>query len=187
MSRLDKCREAIATHRANFPNVWHECVDVTTINLRTLPHAHALWISPICTEASPAGGTSTGWRRSVSSKRGQAEPVDETDPVRQEGLQRTRATFWEAIRYAEIWRPELIFVENVPDVVDVRKAGDLRWSVRAADGNRTPTSSGMPRPAGSWTTRWPEPGAPLERILAGGPAARRPASIDQLGRLNVPL
>lgn len=113
---------AIATHQANFPNVWHECVDVTTINLRTLPHANALWISPICTEASPAGGTSTGWRRSAASKRGQAVPSGEKGPVRQEGLERTRATFWEAIRYAEIWRPELIFVENVPDVVD-------RWAL----------------------------------------------------------
>jgi DNA (cytosine-5)-methyltransferase 1 len=109
---------AIATHQANFPDVWHECVDVTTINLRTLPRAHALWLSPICTEASPAGGTSTGWRRS----RGATHPVDAAEPVRQEGMERTRATFWEAVRYAEIWQPELVFVENVPDVVD-------RWAL----------------------------------------------------------
>lgn len=113
---------AIATHQANFPHVWHECVDVTTINLRTLPRANALWISPICTEASPAGGASTGWRRSHASKRGRTGAADDAEPVRQEGMERTRATFWEAVRYAETWQPELVFVENVPDVVD-------RWAL----------------------------------------------------------
>lgn len=111
-------RVAIDTHQANFPDVWHECVDVTTINLRKLPKANALWISPICTEASPAGGNGNGagWREDERSARGQGS-LFEDDPVAQEGMEKTRATFWEAIRYAEMWQPEMVYVENVPDVV----------------------------------------------------------------------
>lgn len=108
---------AIDTHQANFPDVWHECVDVTTINLRKLPRANALWISPICTEASPAGGNNTsGWRASKAAEAGQTSLLPEP-PVEQAGMEKTRATFWEAIRYAELWRPEIIIVENVPDVI----------------------------------------------------------------------
>ncbi len=113
---------AIATHRANFPDVWHECLDVTTINLRKLPSANLLWASPICTESSPAGGTSTGWSRSQVSKRSGARGADREESVRQEGMERTRATFWSVIQYAEVHRPELVFVENVPDVAD-------RWAL----------------------------------------------------------
>lgn len=107
---------AIDTHMKNFPGVWHECVDVTTINLRCLPPSHGLWISPICTEASPAGGNAAGWRESDASQRGQGSLWEE-EPVAQAGLEKTRATFWEAIRYAEIWRPLTVIVENVPDVI----------------------------------------------------------------------
>jgi len=107
---------AIDTHQANFPDVWHECVDVTTINMRKLPRANALWISPICTEASPAGGNGTEWRESEASQRGQGSLFGDHAPVEQAGMEKTRATFWEAVRYAEMWRPELIFLENVPDV-----------------------------------------------------------------------
>lgn len=106
---------AIDTHQMNFPDVWHECVDVTTINLRKLPRAHALWISPICTESSPAGGNGSDWREPSEQERGQQSLWDE--PVEQAGMEKTRATFWEAIRYAEVWRPEIVFVENVPDVI----------------------------------------------------------------------
>lgn len=107
---------AIDTHQMNFPDVWHECVDVTTINLRKLPRAHALWISPICTESSPAGGNGAGWKERKEEERGQQSLWDE-EPVEQAGMEKTRATFWEAIRYVEVWHPEIVFLENVPDVV----------------------------------------------------------------------
>lgn len=107
---------AVNTHQANFPGVWHECVDVTAVNLRKLPRANALWISPICTESSPAGGNGSDWRESEASQRGQGSLFEE-EPVDQAGMEKTRATFWEAVRYAEVWRPEIIIVENVPDVV----------------------------------------------------------------------
>lgn len=119
---------AIATHQANFPDVWHECLDVTSVNIRSLPHAEALWISPICTELSPAGGKSTGYKRSEASKLGQRSILDEIEHIKRmrdeseqvadEGLEKTRATFWSAIQYAEVKRPEIIFLENVPQVVD---------------------------------------------------------------------
>lgn len=116
---------AIATHEANFPGVRHECADVTTVNMRSVPAANALWISPICTEASPAGGKGKGWKRSEASKNGQRDLLQEQGHVEQSTLEKTRATFWEAIRYAELHRPEIIVVENVPDVVDVWALFDL--------------------------------------------------------------
>jgi DNA (cytosine-5)-methyltransferase 1 len=98
---------AIETHSTNFPTAEHLQADLTHYDLRLAPPAEVLWASPICTEASPAGGR----RR----QRGQEE-LELFGPVAKEGMERTRATFHEVIRSTQLWRYEAVIVENVVDV-----------------------------------------------------------------------
>ncbi|GAA0897934.1 DNA cytosine methyltransferase [Pseudonocardia zijingensis] len=100
-------QRAIETHSANFPDAEHLCADLTHYDLRLAPPAEVLWASPICTEASPAGGR----RR----QRAQGE-LELFGPVAKEGMERTRATFWEVIRSTELFRYQAVIVENVVDV-----------------------------------------------------------------------
>jgi DNA (cytosine-5)-methyltransferase 1 len=95
---------AIETHSANFRDAEHVCADVNNYDMRRLPRTDVLWASPICTEASPAGGQ-TG-RRALA----------ELGSVAQEGFERTRATFWDVIRATEVHRYSAVLIENVPDV-----------------------------------------------------------------------
>lgn len=98
---------AIETHAANFPTAEHLHADLTHYDLRLAPPAEVLWASPICTEASPAGG-----RRRQRAQ----EELELFGPVARPGMERTRATFWEVIRSTELWRYEAVIVENVVDV-----------------------------------------------------------------------
>lgn len=100
-------KTAIETHAANFPHAEHLCADLTHYDLRLMPKADVLWASPICTEASPAGG-----RRRT---RGQEE-LELFGPVAKEGMERTRATFWEVVRATELFRYQAVLVENVVEV-----------------------------------------------------------------------
>jgi DNA (cytosine-5)-methyltransferase 1 len=102
---------AIATHAANHPNTEHLCADVQTIDFRYLPRTRALWASPICTEVSPAGG---------KSKRRQGGPslFEEYGHVPSAAFERTRVTFWEVLRAVEVWRYEVVFIENVVESFD---------------------------------------------------------------------
>ena len=97
---------AIETHSTNFPQAEHLCADVSNYPMRSLPRTDVLWASPICTEISPAGG-----RRRISSD----IPLDlEIEGhVPKAGLERTRATFWDVIRAAEVHRYRAVIVENV--------------------------------------------------------------------------
>jgi DNA (cytosine-5)-methyltransferase 1 len=97
---------AIETHAANFRDAEHVCADVNNYDMRRLPRTDVLWASPICTEASPAGGQ-TGKRSTAATELGS---------VAQEGFERTRATFWDVIRATEVHRYSAVLIENVPDV-----------------------------------------------------------------------
>lgn len=101
---------AINTHSANHPDTEHICADLQTVDYRYLPKARALWASPICTEISPAGG----------KKKQHNGPTlfDEHGHVPQEAFERTRVTFWEVLRAAEVWRYEVIMLENVLEAFD---------------------------------------------------------------------
>lgn len=103
---------AVATHSANHPDADHWCEDIDRVDMRRLPAADVLWASPICTEATPAGGTSG--RRSKRSD-GQLA-IEELGHVEQPGFERTRATFWDVLRATEVRRYRAVVVENVPDV-----------------------------------------------------------------------
>lgn len=96
---------AIDTHSANHPDTEHLCADISNIDLRYLPRTDVLWASPICTELSPAGGR----RR----KGHQLDLFEEHGHVPTEAFERSRVTFWEVIRAAEIHRYKAIMVENV--------------------------------------------------------------------------
>ncbi|MFI7608485.1 DNA cytosine methyltransferase [Micromonospora sp. NPDC049366] len=107
---------AIDTHAANFGDAEHLCADVNNYDFRYLPRgADVLWASPICTEASPAGGT-TGYKRGQIP--GQSDMLQELGHVSQKGMERTRATFYDVLRATEIHRFKAVLIENVPDVVD---------------------------------------------------------------------
>jgi DNA (cytosine-5)-methyltransferase 1 len=108
---------AINTHSANFPQAEHVCADVNNYDMRRLPKTDVLWASPICTEISPAGGTKGRRTRPV----GQGDLLEDLEafgPIRAEGFDRTRATFWDVIRATEVHRYAAVLVENVPDVID---------------------------------------------------------------------
>jgi DNA (cytosine-5)-methyltransferase 1 len=110
-------QRAIDTHAANFRDAEHLCADVNNYDMRRLPHTDILCASPICTEASPASGTS-GYRRPKGAIAGQLDLLDAFGHVPRAGMERTRATFHDVIRATEIHRYKVILVENVPDVVD---------------------------------------------------------------------
>lgn len=117
---------AIETHSANFPDAEHVCADVNNYDMRRLPSTDVAWFSPICTEASPAGGR-TGYRRPAKSKAGQLDLMHQAGTVAEleayghipkAAMIRTRATFLDVIRATEVHRYKAVIVENVPDVVD---------------------------------------------------------------------
>lgn len=101
-------QRAIETHSANFPNAEHWCEDINRVDMRRLPRADVLWASPICTELSPAGGK--------RKTRGQLDLLAD-DPIDAAGFERTRATFHDVIRAAEVHRFSAVIVENVVDVL----------------------------------------------------------------------
>lgn len=106
---------AVETHAANHVNAEHLCADVNNYDMRRLPKTDVLWASPICTELSPAGG-----RRRRS--RGHAGPgqtaMEEFGHVPQDAFDRTRATFWDVIRAAEVHRYKAVLVENVMEAAE---------------------------------------------------------------------
>ncbi len=107
---------AIDTHAANFPAAEHLCADVNNYDMRRLPRTDVLWASPICTEASPAGGSSKTRPKAKPRPRGQLDLLQQDGHIAQAGFERTRATFHDVIRATEVHRYTAVLVENVPDV-----------------------------------------------------------------------
>lgn len=101
---------AIETHSANHPGTEHLCADLQTVDVRYLPRTRALWASPICTEVSPAGG-----RR---KRTGGPTLFEEYGHVASEAFERTRVTFWEVLRAAEVHRYPALMIENVLEAFD---------------------------------------------------------------------
>lgn len=96
---------AINTHSANHPDVDHYLGDIQALDLRRLPRTRMLVASPICTEVSPSGG---------KKKRTPQMDLFEVDGhVETASFERTRVTFWEVIRAAELHRFDLVLIENV--------------------------------------------------------------------------
>jgi DNA (cytosine-5)-methyltransferase 1 len=105
-------QRAIETHAANHPGADHLCADIDHYDMRRLPKTDVLWASPICTELSPAGG-----RRRKNTSAGQLSLLEE-GPVSSKGFERTRATFWDVIRAAEVHRYPVVLIENVAEAAE---------------------------------------------------------------------
>jgi DNA (cytosine-5)-methyltransferase 1 len=115
---LNHWQRAIETHAANFPNAEHDCNDVqalTTAQVKSylnFAKADLLIGSPECTNHSIAKGS----RR----KKMQSASLWEDGPAGDAEQDRSRATMWDMVRWAELamlaGRPfKAIVVENVVD------------------------------------------------------------------------
>jgi DNA (cytosine-5)-methyltransferase 1 len=102
---------AIETHSANFRDAEHLCANINHYDMRNLPRTEVLWASPVCTENSPAGGRK---RR----PKGQMDLFEENGHVPGAGFERTRVTFHDVIRAAEVHRYKAVIVENVTEAAD---------------------------------------------------------------------
>lgn len=92
---------AIDVHQANFPDAGHDCADISQADPRRYPVTDILLASPECTNHSQARG--------VSRKRQDPTLWDAPDPA----AERSRATMWDVVRFAEQITYKAIVVENV--------------------------------------------------------------------------
>ncbi|HXH58450.1 DNA cytosine methyltransferase [Iamia sp.] len=92
---------AIDVHQVNHPDTGHDCADVSQVDPRRYPRTDVLLASPECTNHSQARGVS----------RRQQDPTlwDAPDPT----AERSRATMWDVVRFAEQLRYDAVVVENV--------------------------------------------------------------------------
>ena len=112
---LNHWRRAIETHADNFPDADHDCADVsalTTAQIRRYPDSDVLLASPECTNHSLAKGA----RR----RKPQAGSLFDDGPAGDDEQDRSRATMWDVVRFAEQkilkGKPyRAIVVENVVD------------------------------------------------------------------------
>lgn len=100
--------DAVAAHRANHPDVHHECQDLMQVDWRALPDLRdgILIASPACQGFSSNGRP--GRVRPHAAVKHQAD----------------RNTTWAVLAAADTARPAVILVENVPDL--------LRWDLFAS-------------------------------------------------------
>jgi len=97
---------AIETHAKNFPNTRHYLTDVQNADPRRFPTTRMLITSPSCTNHSLAKGAK---RKNLNQlDMFKANMVNEVE-------ERSRATMWDVVRFAEYHHYDLIIVENVPD------------------------------------------------------------------------
>lgn len=99
---------AIETHNTNFPNTLHDCTDVSACDPRRYPSTDVLITSPECTNHSNAQGTKKAKQQLDLFEKGILDPSAE----------RSRATMWDVVRFAEVHNYNAIITENV---VDARK------------------------------------------------------------------
>lgn len=92
---------AIEVHQAHFPDAGHDCADISQADPRRYPRTNVLLASPECTNHSQARG--------VSRKRQDPTLWDAPDPA----AERSRATMWDVVRFAEQIRYDAVVVENV--------------------------------------------------------------------------
>lgn len=98
---------AIETHNANHPDADHLQADISNTDPRYIRTTDLLWASPECTNHSRAKG-----RKRIF----QPDLFEETLP--DAAAERSRATMWDVVRFAEVHQYKAIIVENVVEVVD---------------------------------------------------------------------
>ncbi|MGW5751279.1 DNA cytosine methyltransferase [Nocardia rhamnosiphila] len=97
---------AVETHNANHPDTDHDCADLSQVDPRRYRRTDVLWASPECTNHSVARGR----RRNVD-----ATPDLFGEVLPNEAAERSRATMWDVVRFAEHHRYRAVVVENVVD------------------------------------------------------------------------
>lgn len=95
---------AIETHNTNHPDALHIEADIREYDPRRIFTTDILWASPECTNHSVAKGKKRITRQGMLFG-------GETD----DAAERSRATMWDVVRYAEQHQYRLIFTENVVD------------------------------------------------------------------------
>ena len=93
---------AIATHSANFPRTSHDCADISKTNPRRYKGTSLLITSPECDKHTSASGI---------KRAGQPDLFGDTEI--NEDADRSRATAWDVVRFAEVHNYAAIVVENV--------------------------------------------------------------------------
>ena len=96
---------AIDNHALNHPDTEHIVANLSLYDPRYFPPTTMGWFSPECTTHSVARG-----------KKYLAGPDLFGETLPDEALERSRATMWDVVRFAEHHRYELVFVENVLEV-----------------------------------------------------------------------
>lgn len=91
--------KAIETHTTNHPDTRHDCADVSQVDPRRYPTTDILWASPECTNHSQAKGI----KRAVDSI---PDMFGLTLP--DEAAERSRATMWDVVRFAERQVPDQV-------------------------------------------------------------------------------
>ncbi|OBI29047.1 DNA cytosine methyltransferase [Mycolicibacter sinensis] len=97
---------AIETHSRNHPNADHIQADISQIDPRYFPTTDLLWASPSCTNHSIAQGR----------RRQDSQPDLFGEILPDAAAERSRATMWDVVRFAEFHQYRGVIVENVVDV-----------------------------------------------------------------------
>jgi len=113
---------AVDTHNSNHPDTDHDCADLSQVEPRRYPRTNVLWASPECTNHSQAKGK----KRNVD-----ATPDLFGDTLPDEAAERSRATMWDVVRFAEHHRYDAIVVENVVDAAKWMLWGAWRTALDA--------------------------------------------------------
>lgn len=93
---------AVDTHNTNHPSTDHDCADISQVNPWRYPKTDILWASPECTNHSAAKG-----------RKRDAQPDLFGDTLPDAAAERSRATMWDVVRFAEAHRYQAVIVENV--------------------------------------------------------------------------
>lgn len=98
-------QRAVEVHNANHPDTEHVCADISQVDPRRFPRTDLLWASPECQSHSRARGKP--WD-------GQPDLFGEVLPS--EAAERSRATMWDVVRFAEVHGYKAVVVENVVEI-----------------------------------------------------------------------
>lgn len=93
---------ATETHQQNHPEADHDCADISQVDPRRYPRTEILWASPECTAHSKARG-----------KKAYSQPDLFGETLPKESEERSRATMWDVVRFAEHHLYDSVLVENV--------------------------------------------------------------------------
>lgn len=102
-------RLAVDSHNHNHPETDHDCADLSQVHPSRFPSTTVLWASPSCTNHSIASAANRN-QSEARPKRGELYPE-----LPKEADERSRATMWDVVRFAEYHQYEAVIVENVVD------------------------------------------------------------------------